>query len=248
MNDIDPFRIFLELQLALPRNGPGSIGATREAFALLPSLPPRPEIADLGCGQGPEAFDLLALTDGRITAVDLFEPFLDRLMARAEREEVPGSRLRVVRADIGDLPFSDSQFDLIWSEGAIYLLGFEDGLTLWRRFLKPDGLMVVSEITWLTDAPSVGVSRFWGENYPTMGTVASNEQAASRAGYRVLATRSLAAVDWWTEYYTPMRTKLASMRRLYGPLPVFDEMEREIEIFERHPGEYSYVFYVMQRV
>ena len=45
-----------------------------------------------------------------------------------------------------------------------------------------------------------------------------------------------------------MRTKLASMRRLYGPLPVFDEMEREIEIFERHPGEYSYVFYVMQRV
>lgn len=247
MSELDPFKLFLELQLALPRNGPGSTRATREVFALIPALPPHLEIADLGCGQGPEAFDLLPLTGGRITAVDLFEPFLDKLSERAERESIPEIRLRAVRADIANPPFHDGEFDLIWSEGAIYLLVFENGLKSWRRFLKPDAWMVVSEITWLVDTPSAEAAQFWAENYPTMGTIASNEDAARRAGYDVVATRALPAEDWWTDYYTPMRAKLAAMRGLYGPLPVFEEMAREIEIFERHPGEYSYVFYVLRR-
>lgn len=247
MTDIDPFKLFLEVQLALPRNGPGSARATREAFALLPPLPPRAEIADLGCGQGPEAFDLLPLTDGRITAVDLFEPFLDKLSERAEREAVPDARLRILRGDMSDLPFHDGDFELIWSEGAIYLLGFEEGLTLWRRFLKPGGFMVVSEIRWLTDQPSREASQFWGDAYPDMGTVASNIEAARRAGYRLIATTTLPPQDWWTDYYTPMRRKVADLRRDYGTLPVFAELEGEIALFERHPDEYSYVFYVLGR-
>ena len=34
MNDLDPFKIFLELQLGLSRNGPGSRASTEAAFAL----------------------------------------------------------------------------------------------------------------------------------------------------------------------------------------------------------------------
>src|SRR5690606_41738590 len=74
-------------QLGLPRNGPGSGAATEAAFAMLPALPDRPEIADLGCGQGASAFDLLRLTNGRVTAVDLFEP-LDRKSTRLNSSHV----------------------------------------------------------------------------------------------------------------------------------------------------------------
>jgi len=35
-----------------------------------------------------------------------------------------------------DLPFQDEELDLIWSEGAIYNIGFERGLIEWRKFLK----------------------------------------------------------------------------------------------------------------
>ncbi len=35
------------------------------------------------------------------------------------------------------LPFSDGEFDVIWSEGAVYNMGFEAGVSYWRRFLKP---------------------------------------------------------------------------------------------------------------
>jgi hypothetical protein len=35
--------------------------------------------------------------------------------------------------------------DLLWSEGAIYLLGFEDGLRRFRPCLAPGGLAAVTE-------------------------------------------------------------------------------------------------------
>lgn len=244
---IDPFKLFMELQLALPRNGPGSAQTTAQAFALLPPLPPKPAIADLGCGQAAHAFDLLKLCDGRITAVDLFEPFLDKASARAEREGIPQERLSFERADMNDLPFDDGEFDLIWSEGAIYLLGFEDGLRLWRRFLKPGGFAVVSELTWLADKPSPAAAQFWKKGYPAMGDIETNKAAAIRAGYGVIATVTLPAEDWWVDYYRPMRAELGAMRRRYGHLSVLDEMGEEIEVFERSPGDYSYVFYVLAR-
>ena len=251
MSDIDPFKLFLDIQLKLPRNGPGSARATAEAFGLVPELPAKPEILDIGCGQGPEAFDLLKLTDGRITAVDLFEPFLDKLHERAVKEEVPEERLTVKRADMEDLPFGDGEFDLIWSEGAVYLMGFEDGLKAWRRHLKPTGACVVSELTWLTDKPTPEVWDYWREMYPGMGTVETNTEAAKRAGYRVVATTVLPKEDWFTDYYAPMKQEIRKSWDEYKGVEeaeaVFNEMYREIDIADRFLGEFSYVFYVMTR-
>lgn len=249
MNDLDPFKVFLELQLGLPRNGPGSRASTEAAFAMLPALPENPEIADLGCGQGASAFELLRLTDGRVTAVDLFEPFLDKLSARAEREGVSEARLVVTRGDMEALTFKDASLDLIWSEGAIYLLGFEHGLESWRRFVKPGGFVAVSECTWLTATPSGAARDFWDAAYPTMGTIASNCEAIARADYELIGTRVLPPEDWWTEYYTPMRARIAEMRAQYGEEveSVLSESEAEIALFENNPGQYSYVFYVMRK-
>ncbi|MCF8470587.1 MAG: methyltransferase domain-containing protein [Parvibaculum sp.] len=247
--DLDPFKIFLDLQLALPRNGPGSRAATQAAFALLPPLPQRPEIADLGCGQGASTFDLLRLTDGRVCAVDLFEPFLEKLGARAQEQRIGEDRLTVTRADMAALSFHDGAFDLIWSEGAIYLLGFEEGLARWRRFVKPGGFIAVSECTWLTATPSADAEAFWNVAYPSMGTVASNCEAAARAGYDLIGTHVLSQDDWWGEYYTPMRKRIGVMRETYGAAAeaVLGEAEAEIALFERNPGQYSYVFYVLRR-
>lgn len=247
--DLDPFKIFMALQLALPRNGPGSGEATARAFAKLAALPEKPDILDIGCGQGASTFDLLRLTDGHVTAVDLFEPFLEKVSARAEREGVSEGRLTVTRADMAALSFRDESFDLIWSEGAIYLLGFEEGLRRWRRFLKPGGFLAASECTWLTATPSTEAEIFWREAYPPMGTVASNCEAAARAGYGIVGTYVLPPEDWWTHYYAPMRARIAAMRETYGEAAerVLDEAEAEIGLFERNPGQYSYVFYVLKK-
>ncbi|MFN4353216.1 class I SAM-dependent methyltransferase [Parvibaculum sp.] len=249
MSDLDPFKIFLDLQLGLPRNGPGSRRATEAAFSLLPPLSDNARVLDVGCGQGASTFELLRLTKAPVTAVDLYEPFLEKLNARASREGIGDERLVIRRADMEALPFHEGEFDLIWSEGAIYLVGFAKGLKLWRRFLKPGGHVAVTECTWLTDNPSEEARSFWDAAYPAMGTIASNAAAAERAGYEVMATQVLPPEDWWDEYYTPMRKRIVEMRGIYGEdaESVLANEEAEIAIFENNPGQYSYVFYVMRR-
>jgi len=253
MSGVDPFKLYMELQLSLPRNGPGSAEATRHVFGLLPPLPAKAEILDAGCGQAPEAFDLLPLTHARIIALDLFEPFLDKAYERAEREEVPEERLVFKHGDMEALPFGPESFDLIWSEGAIYLLGFERGLKLWRPFVKPGGHVVVSECSWLTEKPSPEVRHFWDEAYPGMGTAAANSAAARHAGYEVAATYVLPEEAWWKNYYTPMQRRIAELAVEWTDpgdeaLNVLREAGREIALFARYPAEYSYVFYVLKRL
>ncbi|GAM56739.1 probable transcription regulator [Vibrio ishigakensis] len=48
---------------------------------------------------------------------------------------------------MGDLPFEEDSFDVLWSEGAVYNIGFETGIRDWRKYLKSGGTLVVSELT-----------------------------------------------------------------------------------------------------
>ena len=76
--------------------------------------------------------------------------FLDVLKARTSAAGV-ADKIGTLENSIGDLPFAPGEFDVLWSEGAIYTIGFAEGVGEWRRYLKPGGILVVSEITWLTD-------------------------------------------------------------------------------------------------
>jgi SAM-dependent methyltransferase len=50
-----------------------------------------------------------------------------------------------------NLPFQNEEFDLIWCEGAIYNIGFERGLNEWRKYLKKDGFIAVTDASWTTE-------------------------------------------------------------------------------------------------
>src|SRR5690606_6965363 len=97
-------------------------------------------------------------------------PFLDELNAHAVREGL-ADQIETVQADMGDPPFADGSFDLVWSEGAIYNVGFEDGLRRWRRLLPSGGFVAVTEATWLTDNPPQKAAEFWATEYPAMTSV-----------------------------------------------------------------------------
>ena len=112
---------------------------------------------------------------------------------------------------MGCLSCPEEAFDLIWSEGAAYLLGFREALTNWRRLLRPKGCLVVLECTWLTDDPPADVAAFWAEAYPGMATVATNRAVAGEEGYDVIDTMVLPASDWWAEYYRPLQERIAAL-------------------------------------
>ena len=129
----------------LPRQGPGNNGCTEKAFSMLSSLPADVQILDIGCGSGMQTIHLARICKNcHITAVDIYQPYLDNLMEKAAFEGV-SDRISTVYASMDDLPFGDNEFDIIWSEGAIFVMGFEKGLVYWKRLLKDGGFMALTE-------------------------------------------------------------------------------------------------------
>ena len=135
-------KIFWEVHSGLPREGPGDNKSTKKAYMMLKDLPKNPCILDVGCGPGMQTIELAKLSSGRIVALDNHQPFLDDLNTSAEKEGV-GNRIRTVNGDMFNLDYKNNSFNLLWSEGAIFIIGFEKGLRKWRRLLTANGYLVV---------------------------------------------------------------------------------------------------------
>ena len=106
-----------------------------------------------------------ALSDS-ITVVDTYPEYLDQLKERASSRGVAES-IEILVTEMYDFPFPDQSFDMIWSEGAAYNMGFENALVGWRRFLKSGGCLAVTKLVWLPSDPLAHVSRFFEKNIRT---------------------------------------------------------------------------------
>jgi serine/threonine-protein kinase HipA len=239
---------FATLHRGLPRQGPGHDDVTRDALLRLPPPPPRPVVFDLGCGPGRQTLVLARALETRIVAVDLHQPFLDQLAASA-KEQGLSHWIETRCADMGALDVPCESVDLVWSEGAAYILGFAEALRRWRELLKPDGILAVTECTWLTDDRPEEAQTFWSENYSDMGTIAGNCRRAELIGLEVLDRFPLPAFAWWDDYNTPLLDRIAALRPVASGdlIDLLDETEREIEVFRRHGHSYGYVFYLLSR-
>jgi SAM-dependent methyltransferase len=241
------FDTFLRLHEGLTKQAPGSDASTARALALVRGLPERPEVLDLGAGPGRQTLALARLTRGRVTAVDLHEPFLEQLRDRAA-EAGFGSAVRAVRASIDALPLPRAAFDLVWSEGAAYAIGFDRALALWRPLLRPGGSLAITELTWLREERAPGSVEFWGSAYPSMRRYDENLAAIERAGYVLRGDFALPASDWWDGYYDVLAARIPRLRSACAGDPeatsALDEAAREIEVFRGSSGCYGYVFFV----
>lgn len=237
----DVFRLFE----GLPRQGPGSDACTRRALRQLPPLPPAPRVVDLGCGAGRQTLVLADALQTRVLAVDLHQPFLDQLTAEAKARGL-ADLIETRCADMAALDLPPASVDLLWSEGAVYLLGFEAGLKLWRPLLAADGLVAVTECSWLSAAPPPEALAFFRAGYPEMGSVARNRERAESAGFELLDSWPLPQEAWWDDYYTPLAERLAALEGEPALAAAIAETRREIELRRRCGDSYGYVFYLLR--
>ena len=241
--------IFHEVHQGLPREAPGDNSQTRKALSMLAELPARPRILDIGCGPGMQTIELAKRTRGTITAVDIRKPFLETLRRKAIEAGLD-DRVTVMQASMFDLDFEKESFDLIWSEGAIYIIGFEKGLRTWQPLLKRCGYLAVTELSWIKAGPPGEVKSYWGKEYPEMKSVEQNRRIIRAAGYAETGHFILPESSWWEPYYRPMQERIDQLRQKYAgdadASGSLDQIEREIEMYRRYPTWYGYVFYLMQ--
>ncbi|MFO0699493.1 MAG: class I SAM-dependent methyltransferase [Nitrospira sp.] len=239
-----------EIHSNLPREGPGDNAATRRAFSMLIGLPSNPKLLDIGCGPGIQTIQLAQLTDGIITALDHEKKYLDELDKSAREQGVDGN-IKTTQGSMFQLPFEAKSFDLIWSEGAIFIIGFEKGLREWRPLLKNGGLMAVTHLAWLkSDVPNEP-KEFWQGAYPAITTIDENLKIVEQSGYTTLGHFVLPESAWWDEYYTPLEKRLAMLREKYkdneSALARIAESQQEIDVYRTYSDSYGYVFYIMQK-
>lgn len=133
-------------QLILGRMNAEHAAVADWGMAQLPEMSPR-SIADLGCGGGRNAVELLRrYPDASLTAIDYSPESVGRT-ARVNAAEVASGRCRTLQADVSDLPLPTDAFDLATAFETVYFWpGPTRSLREVLRVLKPGGtLLVVNE-------------------------------------------------------------------------------------------------------
>ena len=201
---------------------------TRKAFRILPQMD-KPRILDIGCGSGIPTLELARLSQGEVIGIDIDQPALDKFAIKIAEAGL-NRRVQALNCSMFDMDFPEETFDIIWSEGSIYTMGFEKGLREWKRFLKPGGFMVIHD---------------------EQGDVNEKLGQIPEFGYELLGYFLLSKETWWVEYFAPLEKLITEAQTKYfNDLQVLEEVQqtqRELDMFNNNPERNSSVYFVMKK-
>ncbi|HOO57107.1 MAG TPA: class I SAM-dependent methyltransferase [bacterium] len=241
--------ILFNIYQKLPQ-GPGCAESTEKAFNIISfRLPPAPSILDIGCGAGLQTIQLAELSNGKVTGIDIYKPFLEKLKTTAI--SCGYSNICTKEMSMFDINFDPLSFDLIWSECSIHIIGFKKGITDWKPFIKPNGFLVASDISWLKNNPPADLSEFWHKSYPDMNSVNTNMSIAEESGYENVEHFILPEKYWWDNYYSRFEMIHDDLEKEYSGNPdglkIISEIKTEMELFKKYSDFYGCVFYVLKK-
>lgn len=243
--------LIIDLHKNAQRQGPGSKQDTLKALEFIELSDEREmKILDIGCGTGGQTITLAKNVKGQITAVDLFPEFLKTLESNSEKLGL-SKRIRTLKSSMDDLTFQKGEFDLIWSEGAIYIMGFEKGIENWKHFLVDGGYLAVSEMTWISNERPEEIETFWNTEYPEIDTASNKIKILEEHGFTLTGYFVLPADSWLRNYYEPLESNFDSflMRNNYSELAlkIVGENKKEIELYKKFKNYFSYGFYIARK-
>lgn len=244
-------QLLIDLHKDAIRQGPGGDEQTRMAITLSGlQKSENLRIADIGCGAGAPTLVLARELEASITAIDLFPEFLAKLDIAAQQSQL-SDRIKTASHAMESLPFAEQELDAIWSEGAIYNMGFEEGIKNWRRFLKPGGILAVSEISWLTEKRPEELTAHWKREYPQIDTAPAKMAILQAQGFTPLGYFILPEHCWLENYYHPLQqrfpTFLDQQEHSREAQAIVKSEEAEIALFERYKDYFNYGYYIVRK-
>jgi ubiquinone/menaquinone biosynthesis C-methylase UbiE len=161
-----------------------------------------------------------------VTGIEIKEEALNII-----KTNYPANNLTLVQGDIFKMDFPDESFDIIWAEGSISIIGFEQGLKKWRRLLRPGGFLVVHAQT---------------------RKLSNKLEKMPDWGYKLLNIASIPEDAHWKEYYKPLEPRIKDLQAKYRNNPealrILRKYQNEIDMVKRNPQKFSSAFYLMQKL
>jgi ubiquinone/menaquinone biosynthesis C-methylase UbiE len=199
---------------------------TRHAYQLLPELT-APDILDVGCGSGVATLELAKLSDGEIIGIDVNQAQLSKFTRKIQAQGL-FPRVKTVQCSLLETDLPDRRFDIIWAEGSLRLIGFEQGLKKCSQLLTPDGFLVIHDSTKILTA---------------------NRKNIQTWGYTLEASFLLPNDAWWREYYQPLDTHIKTLATKYQNndkvLKTLEKYQNEVDMVKGNLHEYRSAFYIL---
>lgn len=159
--------------------------------------------------------------------------------------------MRAVNGSMDALPFAPAEFDIIWAEGSLFVMGLDRALSYLKGFLKPGGYLAATELTWLRPGAPEELHRFWRQVGATIADTAVNLALFAAAGYELVGHFALPGADWQDDFYVPIERRLPLLRAKYAADPAglaeIESMAAEIDVYRKYGEYYGYVFYVARK-
>lgn len=229
----------------LDRLSAGSENTTLKALDKI-DLPTSGElnILDIACGVGSSTL-LLAkyFKNSTIESFDLFKHYVDRLDEKILENNLT-DRVFTYCMDMRDPDFANGEFDMVFCESSIEIIGFEKGLSEWKRLLKPGGYMVVSDVSWLKK-PSKESQKFWKNTYDEVASIEEKISKIRELGYEFVDYVIVPKEDW-IEFHKKLEKNLNSLKGDKSAEKFITQLKNEMKIYERNSDDYTYVFYIMK--
>jgi len=138
--------------------------------------------------------------------------------------------VKTVKCSLLEMDFPDESFDIIWAEGSIRLIGFEQSLKKCKQLLKPKGYLVIHDV---------------------INSISGELKKLNSWGYKLIDQISLPEDAWWTEFYEPLEIRV---KELYVKYKKNDEMlkmlkkyQTEVAMVKSNPKDYCTAFYIIQK-
>ncbi len=234
------------------RQGPGSPEDTLKALSFMDLNEEKEyKIADIGCGTGAQTLTLAENINGEITAIDIFPQMLEKLNFNAKAQGLE-DKINTHKESMDDLSLEKESLDIIWSEGAIYIMGFEAGIKQWKKFLKPGGYIAVSEITWLSKDRPKAIEDYWNDEYTEMDTASNKIKILEENGFIIIAYFTLPESCWTDHYYIPMEKRFDAFLEKHNHSEVVKKMinqtKEEMKMYDKYKDCFSYGFYIAKKI
>ncbi|MFC1946030.1 SAM-dependent methyltransferase [Chloroflexota bacterium] len=193
---------------------------------MLPLLE-KPQILDIGCGCGIPTIELARLSQGKVTGIDIDQSALDRFAGRIQEAGL-ADRVQALYCSMADMDFAPESFNIIWTEGSIYAIGFANGLQEWKRFLTPNGFLVIHD---------------------EQGNIREKCDQITCCGYELIGEFRLSTQTWRKEYFIPLEKLVTGYQaRVTNNPKVLEEIAQaqgELDMFKENPERNSSVYFVM---